>query len=181
MTAIHQNIMSVEDYIQYELTSELRHEYINGQLIEMPGEKALNNRKAGLIYQFLTQFLLGYEIYWNDVKVAITGENRFYYPDLFATKEIETKQNEYVKYQPELIVEVISKTSRIRDTVDKYLNYIKIPSLKYYLVIDPETPYVIVHSKNEAGEWEADAYSSKEDVIALPLLEIELPMNVVYR
>lgn len=31
--------MPVEEYIQYEAKAERRHEYINGQLFEMPGEK----------------------------------------------------------------------------------------------------------------------------------------------
>ncbi len=36
--------LSVEEYIQLELKSERRHEFINGQLIEMPGEKAITTR-----------------------------------------------------------------------------------------------------------------------------------------
>ena len=35
--------LTVEEYIQLELQSERRHEFINGQLIEMPGEKDINN------------------------------------------------------------------------------------------------------------------------------------------
>jgi len=38
-TAASDKIFSIEEYIKYELTSERRHEFINGQLFEMPGEK----------------------------------------------------------------------------------------------------------------------------------------------
>lgn len=31
--------MTVEEYLQYELTADDRHEYLNGQLFKMPGEK----------------------------------------------------------------------------------------------------------------------------------------------
>jgi len=48
--AISDRIFSVEEYIQYELTSEKRREFINGQLFEMAGEKDINNKMAGLIY-----------------------------------------------------------------------------------------------------------------------------------
>lgn len=183
MTVIQQQLMSVEEYLKFEETSELRHEYINGKLIEMPGEKKINNKIAGLLYIFFFSLLdeRGYNVYNQAIKIAIPNERKFYYPDLLLTTEPESEGNEYVVYHPELIVEVISKTSRTRDTVDKYLDYIKIPSLKYYLIIDPETPYITVHFKNESGEWEADAYSSKDATIPLPLLGVELPMSVVYK
>ena len=186
MTAIQERIMSVEEYIQYELKSEQRHEYSNGQLFEMAGEKKINNR----ITTFLTAYFFtllekaGYTIYSHDLKVGIPDGTQFYYPDWFVSKNAETQTgpfSDYVDYEPELIVEVISKTSRIRDTVDKYLDYIRIPSLKYYLTIDPERTYVTVHAKGDNGEWEADVYSEKTDIIPLPLLQTELPLSIIYR
>jgi Uma2 family endonuclease len=182
MTAIQEKVMSVEQYIQYELQSDVRHEYINGQLFEMPGEKRINNRISFfLAAYFLSLANRSYNVYGHDIKVKIPNEQKYYYPDLLLTAEPELAADEYIVFQPELVIEIISKTSRTRDTVDKYLDYIKIPSLKYYLIIDPETPYVVVHQKNEMGEWEADAYSSTEASIPLPLLSINMPMNVVYK
>jgi Uma2 family endonuclease len=182
MTAIQQNLMSVEEYLKFEETSELRHEYINGQLFEMPGEKKINNKIAGFLYVYFFTFLTsrGYNVYNQAVKVTIPNEKKFYYPDLLLTAEPESEGNEYVVYHPELIVEVLSKTSRTRDNVDKYLDYIKIPSLKYYLIIDPERIHVTIHSKGDAGEWEAEVYSDKTDIIPLPLLQTELPITTVY-
>ena len=34
---------------------------------------------------------------------------------------------------PELIVEVLSESARIKDSVDKFIQYRKIETLKYYL------------------------------------------------
>ena len=58
------NPLSVEEYIRLEQQSESRHEYINGQLVEMPGEKDINNQIAGLIYIFLLTHLTqkGYKL-----------------------------------------------------------------------------------------------------------------------
>lgn len=38
--------MTVEECVQFELRSEKRHEYVNGQLFEMPKEKDINNEIA---------------------------------------------------------------------------------------------------------------------------------------
>lgn len=182
MTAIHHHLMSVEEYLKFEETSELRHEYINGQLFEMPREKLINNKISLFLAAFFLSFSeKGYSVYGHDVKVQIPDERKFYYPDLLLTSEPESEGNEYVVYHPELIIEIISKTSRIHDTVDKYLDYIKIPTLKYYLIIDPERTHVTIHSRTEIAEWEADVFSEKTDIITLPLLSLELPLSIIYK
>ena len=63
--AISDRIFSVEEYIQYELTSEKRHEFINGQLFEMAGEKDINLEIATELLVIFRQFLKekGYKIY----------------------------------------------------------------------------------------------------------------------
>ncbi|MBD0368566.1 MAG: Uma2 family endonuclease, partial [Flavisolibacter sp.] len=78
-------------------------------------------------------------------------------------------------------VEVLSPSTHIMDTVDKYIAYTTIPSLKYYLIVEPETVYVTLYSKNGDGKWEAMSYVRKTDVIPLPLLEISLPLSEVYK
>lgn len=174
--------MTVEAYIQYELGAERRHEYINGQLFEMPGEKDINNEVAGLIYAFLLRLKpRGFQVYNHDVKVAVPGGAKYYYPDVFVTKEAKTENNRYIKYEPELIVEVISPGSRITDTVDKYIDYTVIPSLHYYLIVEPEIIYVTLRSRNTEGKWEATLFSSLNDRLSMPLLDLTLPLSEVYR
>ncbi|HEX8316652.1 MAG TPA: Uma2 family endonuclease, partial [Flavisolibacter sp.] len=128
--------LTVEEYIQLELKSEKRHEFINGQLIEMPGEKLINNQIAGFIYIFLMNqlFSKGFKVFSHDIKVSNHDRTKYFYPDVFVTKETATEQNQYIQYEPELIVEVISPSTHITDTVDKYIAYTAIPSLKYYLI-----------------------------------------------
>lgn len=55
------------------------------------------------------------------MKVKIENENQYYYPDIFITKEAETNENGYVQFEPELIVEVLSETTRAKDLVDKFI------------------------------------------------------------
>lgn len=175
--------LSVEEYVQLELKSERRHEFINGQLIEMPGEKDINNQIAIYICLFFVQHLMhkGFQVYMNDVKVGVPGGTKFFYPDVFITREPRSEQNQYIKYEPELIVEVISPFTYITDTVDKYIAYTSIPSLKYYIIVEPETVYVALYSKNAESKWEAMSFVRKEDVLSLPQLDITLPLTEVYQ
>lgn len=115
------------------------------------------------------------------MKVSNHDRDQYFYPDVFATKEPQTEANQYIQYEPELIVEIISPSSRITDTVDKYIEYTAIPSLRYYLVIEPDVTYVTLFAKSESGKWDATLYSSLDDVIPLPLLDLSLPLSEVYK
>lgn len=173
---------TVEEYIQHELKSEVRSEFINGQLFEMPGEKDINNEIALRIAFLLMQLLKekGYEIYAHDIKVKIFGEDKYYYPDVFVTKELKTVSNKYIKSEPSLIAEVVSETSQVNDYVDKYIAYTKIPSLQYYIIIEPETTLITCYKRDENGEWITSKYTQLEDVIKLGTLDISLQVKQVY-
>jgi Uma2 family endonuclease len=173
---------TVEEYIHHELKSQIRSEFIDGQLYEMAGEKDINNEIALRIAFLLMQFLKdkGLTIYAHDVKVKIFGENKYYYPDVFITGELRTKDNQYIKSEPVLIVEVVSETSQVNDYVDKYIDYTKIPSLQYYIIIEPETTLITSYKRGENGEWITTKYTRPEDVVKLDFLGVSFQLKQVY-
>jgi Uma2 family endonuclease len=178
---VNDKVFTVEAYIQHELKAERRSEYINGQLFEMPGEKDINNELAFQIAQLLNAQLKpkGYFTYINDVKVAIPGGENYFYPDTFATKEPKGHNNQYIKYAPELIVEIVSPGSHSHDYIDKYIEYTKILSLQYYLIVEPETILVTLYKRISDG-WEVEKFTKLTEVMTLPVLDITLPMNEIY-
>lgn len=176
-------IYSVEEYIRHEWTAPFRSEFINGQLFEMSGQKDINSQIAGNFIYFLFSTSLdskGYHIYAFDLKVKIYNEDKYYYPEVFITKEATTENNQYIKYEPELIAEVVSEESHVNDYVDKYIAYTKIPSLKYYLIIEPETTLIVCYSRAQNGEWITAKYTRPEDLIKLDALEISFQVKEVY-
>ncbi len=181
-TVTSDKIYTVDEYIRHEWTAPARSEFINGQLFEMPGEKDINNKIALKIAFLFMQFLeeRGYEVFAHDVKVKIYGENKYYYPDVFVTKEPATEKNQYIKSEPVLIVEVVSETSQVTDYVDKYIDYTKIPSLHYYMIVEPETTLITCYTKGENGEWLTTKYTKPEDDIKLESLNVSFQLRQVY-
>ncbi len=175
-------MISVEEYIAHELSAERRNEYINGQLFEMPGEKDINNEVAGLLYILFVQLLKsqGYFVYNHDVKVKIHGESKYYYPDVFVTKEEKSEENKYIKSEPVLIVEVVSESTQVNDYVDKYIDYTKIPSLKYYLIVEPETTLVTCYQRNDAGDWTTTKHTRLEEEVKLEKPGISFLLKDIY-
>ena len=62
MLTVSEKIYTVTEYFELEKTSEVKHEFVEGHLIEMPGEKKIANRIAGSLYALLLQ-LLNQEIF----------------------------------------------------------------------------------------------------------------------
>ena len=76
---------------------------------------------------------------------------------------------------------MLSDSTRKYDTVDKFIQYQKIDSLQYYILVEPEVYSVHCFSKDEKGEWQAAIYTKLEEVIDLKLLSIQLPLQSIYK
>ncbi|MEP6951287.1 MAG: Uma2 family endonuclease [Ginsengibacter sp.] len=175
-------IYTIPEYFLLEESREIRHEFINGYLIEMYVASREHHKICKNLLRLLENLLsdTGYEVYMENMKVKIQDENQFYYPDIFITKEAEADNYRYVQYAPVLIVEVLSETTRTRDLVDKFIQYRKINALSYYLLVEPEKYLVLCNIKNEKGEWDTISYTKPGEIIQLPALFISIPLNDIY-
>lgn len=88
--------------------------------------------------------------------------------------------NEYIAINPILIVEILSDSTRSYDTVDKYIQYRKIPSLLYYLLVEPETMLITCLTKQEDGKWISQIYTKPDAVVPLDKLNVSLRVEEVY-
>ena len=174
--------MTVEEYIEFEERSEIRHEFINGNLIPIPGTTDDHNEICFNLTAMLKQVLRdkGFRIYTEAVKAQLTSLTDYTYPDVMVTNDPRDLENRYIKKYPSVIFEVISKTSRIEDSADKFLRYKNIESLQNYILVDSENVLVEVRLKLENGEWEAAAYLSPDARFPVPALGLELELADIY-
>ncbi len=181
MRQVRQVDMEEEEYIEYEIKSDLRHEYINGKLIDMPGESGYNNDIAGNLLIALKPTLrkTGYSVFTHDVKLKIPNEKIYFYPDLFVTAEKPAHQ-QFIYHTAVLIAEVLSPATRHYDMFDKYLEYRKIPELSYYLLIEPEKKFVTFLSKDNNGEWQTDLYTDASETMLFGKLNISVSMEDLF-
>ena len=174
--------LSIQEYFAFEDANEIRHEFINGNLYEMSGASREHHHVCKRLLYFFEKLLASkeYEIFMENMKVAIPGENIFFYPDLLVTNEKQTDENRFAQYAPELLAEVVSDSSRTKDMVDKLLQYQKIPSLKYYLIAEQNKPEITVVSRNAKGNWESETFEGKDASVNLTALDAVLPLAEIY-
>jgi Uma2 family endonuclease len=90
------------------------------------------------------------------------------------TKEQFQSLKEYIVHQPILIAEVLSDSTRKYNSTEKFIQYQKISSLRYYLLVEPEKHVVIFYEKDDNGEWAGRTFTEMDEVISLPVLESQL-------
>jgi Uma2 family endonuclease len=181
MLTVAEKIYTVEEYFELERNSEVKHEFVEGQLIEMPGEKRIANRVAGSIYALLLQLLNHkvFEIYIQDVKLSTVKNKRYRYPDVMVVPVVDDEDDDMV-HQAVLIAEVLSPSTEKTDRNEKLKEYSKIPSVQYYLLVSQEETVIELYKRN-GNIFEYSFYTEKTDIIDLPFFDIKLTLEDIYK
>lgn len=154
-------VLSPEDYLQGESNSAVKHELIDGQVYAMAGASANHERISGNVYSELRNHLKATpcEPFGADMKVRV--RDNFYYPDVLVDCNF-VESEPYYTDSPVLIVEVISRSTRKMDEKKKLLEYINIPTLKEYVLIEQDVADVTVYLKSD--DWRSTHYFLGEDI-----------------
>lgn len=175
----HQRL-TVEAYLQGELRSEVRHEYVNGEVFAMVGTSVAHNTIALNVASALRDPLRGgpCQVFMSDVKVHIkeAGDERFYYPDVFVAYDPGDREP-YYRDRPRLIVEILSEHTERNDRADKFYAYRRIPTLAEYVLVAQDVPRVEVY-RRQTG-WDLELYGARE-VFHLDSIDTELSVAGVY-
>lgn len=156
------NFISEQDYLAGELQSDVRHEYIDGEVYAMAGAHKDHNRIAGEVFRMLANHLQDNpcEPYASDMKVKV-GKN-FFYPDVMV--DCSGKEEDYYTEFPTIIVEVLSKSTRQHDKTFKRQAYFQIPSLQEYILIEQDFVEIERWYKTQDNHWEQSVHYLGDDM-----------------
>ena len=177
--------LSVDEYLDGELHSPVRHEYVAGRVFAMTGTSRAHNLIAGNFYAALRSHLRGgaCRVFMSDLKVRVQKTNAFYYPDVAVTCHAADTQTHYLTH-PCLVIEVLSPTTEGIDRREKLLAYQTLDSLKEYVLVNQETMQVEVYRRESndggAGGWWVDTYNAGNEAVHLASVGLTLSMAAVY-
>ena len=171
--------LSVEDYLAGEEVSDIRHEYIAGEVYAMTGASRIHGLIALNLGAFLRPLLRGgdCQAFISDMKVRleIAGDDVFYYPDLVMSCDPDDRASDYCR-APCLVVEILSAKTRRIDRREKFLAYTSMPSLRSYLLISQELRQVELF-RRERG-WRPEVFC--DGAVPLDCIDEALPLEAIY-
>lgn len=177
-TAMLKPWISPDEYLTFERTADVRHEYVNGEVYAMVG----SSRRHNVITQNLSGALRpsirrrGCESYTENIKVRVDLANAFYYPDLVVTCDPKD-DDPYVVHSPSLIVEVLSPSTEAIDRREKRMHYQTIPSLREFLLVAQDERLIEVYRRTASG-WICEIVT--EGDVTFESIGVTLPLDDVY-
>lgn len=172
------NQISIQDYLAGERVSQQKYEYVAGQVYAMAGAKINHNRITRNVSNLLWTVLKDSpcEPFTSDMLIK-TAKDRYRYPDVVVVCNNDSSQDEYVREQPILVIEVISESTRRTDKTDKRLEYIALPSLLEYVLIEQDIAEVTVYRRS-AG-WQPSYYYLGQ-MVTLDSINTTLQVEDIY-
>ena len=182
--AIADNRISREDYLQGELASEIRHEYVAGNVYAMSGGTLNHQRIAGNFAYLVRRELAGKACFptGSDFKLQVPlggGEEAFYYPDGMIIC-VPVPGDALFTDSPSVILEVLSPSTRRNDEVQKFRDYLTILTLGTYILAETESLFLTLHRRNGAG-FRRETLAGPDAILDLPEVGISISLTDLYK
>ncbi|MCC5658996.1 Uma2 family endonuclease [Nostoc sp. XA010] len=172
------------EYLELEVISEYRHEYIDGQIIPMTGGTPNHNQIAGNFYAALNFAFKRqpYRVFMADQRLWIPKKRIHTYPDVMVVAgslEFSEGRKDTIT-NPLVICEVLSKSTRSYDLDEKFAAYRTIPSFQEYVLIDQYKNHVEQYSKTDENKWIFSEYEEEGNILTLSSIQFQIPLSDIY-
>ena len=180
---LQERLVSEDEFWELVENSDQKLEHIGGRVYAMATGTYTHSRLIVRLNAMLDNALFnsqcsstGNEFY---VQVEATGDKHI--PDAAVHRENPRfgGKNGLTLLNPVFVAEVLSPRTQSYDRQDKFDSYSRIPSLQDYLLV--WTDYVKVAHYNRQGDgWLLHNYYALTDVVRLPSISVELPLERLY-
>ena len=174
-----------EEYLQLEEIAECKNEYRHGEIIPMVGGTTNHNQIAGNFYKRfpLTINNQDYYVYMEGVRLWLSEYNVYTYPDVMVVKGQPIYYGEGTSNvsNPQIIVEVLSRSTQGYDRGDKFQLYRSIPTFQEYLLIDQYTYSVEKYYQQSQEQWSLNFYTGKSAILKLSSVDWEISLEDLYQ
>jgi Uma2 family endonuclease len=149
--------MTADEFIAWamEQPEGKRYELVAGEVVAMAPERVGHGRAKFRIARRLAEAIelakLPCDPFGDGMTVRVDADT-IYEPDALVRCGPPIDDNAVEITDPIIVVEVVSPSSRRRDTGGKLEDYFRISSLRHYLIVKTENKAIIHHRRDEAGE-----------------------------
>ncbi len=176
---------SLEEYLEMERESDIKHEFYKGEIFAMAGAKISHNIVKKNILSSLDANLENSpcQPYNGDTSIYIEKNTLVTYPDItvICGEPITLNNDEYNVLNPVIIFEVLSTSTRNYDRSGKFNLYRDIPTLKEYVLVEPDSISIEAFHLDKNGFWVLREYKDINDLLRLDSIEISLPLKEIYK
>ena len=176
-------LLSYEDYLRLEQETDVKHEFLDGEVLAMSGGTPSH---ADLITNTLVQLSIALagrpcRPSNSDQKLRVLSSGFAFYPDVsvICGPRIPHPEDKNTFTNPTVLVEVLSPSTEARDRGQKFALVQAIPSLQEYVLVNTRLARVEVFRRNADPTWTLRVYGPGETV-ELASIEVNLAVDELY-
>jgi Uma2 family endonuclease len=175
-------LMTVDEYLELERHSDVKHEYIDGYVYAVAGGTSAQSVISANIIALLRPHLRGgpCRVRTSEMRVRLSA-TRYVYPDVSVSCDerdhVNSEQDEI--HYPRLVVEVLSRTTQDYDRTDKFDLDRGCAALQDYVLVSTRRQSVHVYSRGDDGVWLLRPFGPGDDVL-LPSIDFRTPIAALH-
>jgi Uma2 family endonuclease len=177
------NLLTPEEYLAIERKSEIRSEYIAGQMFAMSGASERHALIAINLQGEIWSQMKGRpcKVYPSDMRVKVSPTGMYTYPDVSALCGRAEFEDAFIDtlLNPTVIIEVLSDSTELYDRVKKFAHYRRIDSLREYVLVSQNEMH-IEHYRRDADAWIFSEVSEPDAVLHLESIDCHIAVGAVY-
>jgi Uma2 family endonuclease len=175
---------SPQEYLAIERDTQQKNEYLNGEIFAMGGASERHNLIAVNLVASIHVQLKGRpcKVYSSDMRLKVSATGLYTYPDVVALcgePHFDDEQQDTL-LNPNLVIEVLSKSTEGHDRGEKFAHYRRIESLAEYLLISQDKYCIEQYVRQPDNQWLMSEVSKLEERIELPSIKCSLLLSDVY-
>jgi Uma2 family endonuclease len=176
-----QGYISVNEYLESELVSDVRREYLAGFVYPRADSNVIHNtivtNLLSALHEATRQGPL--QVFAVDMKLRLKAADGtlFYYPDIMVCHWTGGTNAHFLE-SPVIVMEVSSPETRRVDRGEKFLAYRTIPTLETYVLVDQETIECTIFHR--AHNWISGRVTSAQQELVLDTIHSKIPLTHIY-
>jgi Uma2 family endonuclease len=172
------------EYLALEASSDVKHEYLEGQIYAMAGGTPEHAALAAVVIGLLfPQLRAGRcRALDADLRVRVRTTGLATYPDVTVVcgpRELDPEDAQAVT-NPTLIVEVLSPSTKDYDRGDKFEHYKHLASLRQYVLVSQDERLVEVWTRGAADREWSSRTSRDGEIASLDAIAAQLDVTELY-
>jgi Uma2 family endonuclease len=184
MVAQRNPIWTEESYLAFERASDIRHEYVHGEVYAMAGASVKHNTIVTNVTISLGSQLRGKPCSAMSSDMRLKTPTRMYaYPDVVVVcgkPELDDTQHVDTLLNPTLITEVLSPSTEAFDRGKKFMHYQSMTSLQEYLLIAQDEMRIDHYRRQADGKWLFESVTTQTGTLSLESIGCTLALADVY-